>query len=165
VALAVGGVAVASFEPKQLPAGEPAGPRPAAAAGVGLALVAALGFGSFFVFMDEAADRDLLWALLVGRITSSVILALVALAARPSMAMDGPDLRALLAIGFLDVSANALFAAGTTMGLVSVVSVLGSLYPVTTILLARFFLGERLRPSQRGGAVAALAGVALISAG
>lgn len=169
VALAVAGVAVASFEPRDDPASsdddEARRGRPAVATGVGLALLAALGFGLFFVFLDQAADHDLLWALLIGRITSTSILTIFALVARPSMEMDGADLRALLAIGFLDVSANALFAAGSTLGLVSVVSVLGSLYPVGTILLARYFLGERLRPTQRGGAVAALGGVGLISAG
>ena len=76
-----------------------------------------------------------------------------------------PDLNAVLAVGLLDMAANALFAAGSTLGLVSVVAVLGSLYPVTTLLLARFLLGERLHRIQRAGAVTALAGVALISAG
>jgi drug/metabolite transporter (DMT)-like permease len=168
VVVAVAGVAVASFEPKGEGAPGPAGAglaRPAAATGVGLALLAALGFGFFFVCMDEAADHDLLWALLIARIASSGVLAVAALAARPSMSMDRADLRDLVAIGLLDVSANALFAAATTIGLVSVVAVLGSLYPVTTILLARFVLGERLRPVQRAGALTALAGVALISAG
>jgi drug/metabolite transporter (DMT)-like permease len=166
LALAVVGVAVASFETSATPAAEgERRVRPPAATGVGLALVAALGFGLFFVFIDKAANDDLLWALLIGRITSSSLLAGVALFARPSMDMSRGDVRDLLAIGFLDVSANALFAAGSTLGLVSVVAVLGSLYPVMTILLARIVLGERLRPSQRGGAGAALAGVALISAG
>ena len=160
VALAVAGVAVASYEPSGNGSA-----RPAAATGVGLALLAALGFGFFFVFMDEAADRDLLWAILIGRIASSSVLAAAALVARPSLSLSGTDGRDLLLIGFLDVGANALFAAASTMGLVSVVAVLGSLYPVTTILLARFFLGERLRPTQRSGAAGALAGVALISAG
>ena len=159
VVVAVAGVVVASYEPAE------GRRRPAPTTGVGLALVAALGFGFFFVFLDEAADTDLLWALLVGRITSSTILGVAALIARPSLSMDAGDARALVLVGLLDVSANALFAAGTTMGLVSVVAVLGSLYPVTTIVLARVFLGERLRATQRSGAVGALAGVALISAG
>jgi drug/metabolite transporter (DMT)-like permease len=158
VAVAVAGVAVASYEPG-------AERRKVAATGVGLALVAALGFGSFFVFMDEAANRDLLWALLFNRMTSTTMLGMALLLARPSLRMSSNDVRALVLIGLLDVSANGLFAAGTTLGLVSVVAVLGSLYPLTTIVLARIFLGERLRPSQRTGAIGALAGVALISAG
>ena len=162
IAVALVGVALASWEPR---GEEPPAERRRASTGAGLALVAAAGFGLFFVGLDEASDRDLLWGLVFTRSISTGALTLAALAARPQLGMSGADARAVAAVGVLDVSANALFAAGTTLGLVSVVSVLGSLYPVTTILLARFLLGERLARVQRGGAVAALAGVALISAG
>lgn len=159
IAMAVVGVAIASYEP-------PAEERTArAATGVGLALIAAVGFGIFFVGLDEGSDHDLVWTLVVGRITSTTLLALAVLAMRPKLAMSQRDAGAVLLVGLLDVGANALFAAGTTLGLVSVVSVLGSLYPVTTLILARFLLGERLHRGQRAGAAAALAGVALISAG
>ena len=60
---------------------------------------------------------------------------------------------------------NVLFALASTKGLVSVVAVLGTLYPVVIVLLARIVLGERLRAVQRTGAAAALAGAALIAAG
>ena len=172
IAVAIVGVAVASYEPPGAPlsepgaatetAGRPAGRR---SSGVGLALIAAVGFGVFFVGIDEGSNHDLVWTLVVGRIVSTGLLASVALFARPSLAMTGRDLNAVLAVGLLDISANALFAAGSTLGLVSVVAVLGSLYPVTTLLLARFLLGERLHRIQRAGTVVALAGVALISAG
>ena len=159
IAVAIVGVAVASYEP---PA-EAGAAR--TASGAGLALVAALGFGIFFVGLDEGSNHDVVWTLVVGRIVSTSILTVTALAMRPRLSMSRGDAGVVLLVGVLDIGANALFAAGTTLGLVSVVSVLASLYPVTTILLARFFLGERLRPTQRGGAVAALAGVGLISAG
>jgi drug/metabolite transporter (DMT)-like permease len=71
----------------------------------------------------------------------------------------------MVAIGVLDMSANALFALASTRGLVSVVSVLASLYPVTTVLLARLLLGERIARMQQLGVVAALVGVVLITAG
>ena len=67
--------------------------------------------------------------------------------------------------GVLDVSATGLYALAQTLGSLSVVSVVGSLYPVTTVLLARSVLGERLRRVQAAGVVLALAGVALIAAG
>jgi drug/metabolite transporter (DMT)-like permease len=77
-----------------------------------------------------------------------------------------PHLLALIAIGFLDTGGNVLFAAAaSTHGLLSVVSVLASLYPVVTVLLARITLGERVQLSQDVGIVATLAGVVLISAG
>jgi drug/metabolite transporter (DMT)-like permease len=165
IVVAIAGVALASWTPGEEPA---LGERPrglGASTGVGLALVAALGFGFFFVGIDEASDRDLVWALLLTRTISATGLGLAALVARPSFAMTAADARAVAAVGLLDVSANALFAAASTLGLVSVVAVVSSMYPVTTILLARFLLGERLHRVQRGGAATALVGVALISAG
>lgn len=115
--------------------------------------------------LDEGSNHDLLWTLVIGRSLSTALLVAAALAMRPSFEMSGRDLRAVVAVGLLDMGANALFAAGSTLGLVSVVAVLGSLYPVTTLVLARFVLGERLHRIQRAGAVGALVGVALISAG
>ena len=170
IAVAVVGVALVSWEPASRDepvVHAPGATRTAGAAtGVGLALIAALGFGFFFVGLDEASDRDLLWALVLTRSISTGALVLGALALRPAgLRLGAVDMRDVALVGVLDVAANALFAAGTTLGLVSVVSVLGSLYPVTTIILARFLLHERLRPTQRSGAAAALVGVALISAG
>ncbi|HZC75733.1 MAG TPA: EamA family transporter, partial [Gaiellaceae bacterium] len=73
---------------------------------------------------------------------------------------------ALVAIGFLDTGGNALFAAASSAhGLLSVVAVLASLYPVVTVLLARIAIGERVQRSQDLGVVMTLAGVVLVSAG
>jgi drug/metabolite transporter (DMT)-like permease len=145
----------------------PEGAEPGArlAAGVGLALVAALGFGSFFIGMDEAAEADALWAILVNRITGVTLLAVLAAALRPRLALDRADLGALIAVGVMDMGANALFAAATREGLVSVVSVVASLYPVVVIALAHLVLRERTSGLQLGGAGLALAGVAMIVAG
>ena len=71
----------------------------------------------------------------------------------------------VVAAGVLDAAANLLFAAGSQRGLVSVVAVLGSLYPVATVALAGLVLHERLGRLQAAGAGVALAGVALIAAG
>jgi len=61
--------------------------------------------------------------------------------------------------------ANGLYALSTRSGLVSLVAVLGSLYPVTTVMLARVVHGERLRAIQNAGVATALLGVVLIGAG
>ena len=135
------------------------------ATGVGYALLAALGFGGFFVGLDAGAEDDLWWALLCVRATSFTTLLLVTLAVRPSLRFERGDAAALVAIGVLDVTANGLFAAAANEGLVSVVAVLGSLYPVVTILLARVVLHERVRPIQQAGVAIVLTGVALIAAG
>jgi drug/metabolite transporter (DMT)-like permease len=163
IALAIAGVVLASREPP--PEGRGAGPRARVAAGAGLALVAALGFGSFFVAMDEASRGDALWAILVNRLTGVGLLAALALAVRPRLALAPADAVALAAVGLFDMGANTLYALATTEGLVSVVAVLSSLYPVVVIALAHFVLGERVRPSQQVGVALALAGVAFIAAG
>jgi drug/metabolite transporter (DMT)-like permease len=94
-----------------------------------------------------------------------LLLGLALLAVRPQLGLRAADMRILAAVGVLDIAANVFFAIASTKGLVSVVSVLASLYPIITVVLARVVLKERLRVVQRAGAVAALAGVALISAG
>ena len=142
-----------------------AGRASASRLSIGLALFAALGFGSFFVGMDAAAEADVLWALLVARATSVIMLVAFAAATRPRLAMGAATLRAVIAVGVLDLAANSLYALGSTQGLLSVVAVLGSLYPVTTVLLARALLGERIRRVQQVGVLTAIAGVVLIAAG
>jgi drug/metabolite transporter (DMT)-like permease len=135
------------------------------AAGAGLALGAAAGFGCFFLAMDKASDGDVFWAILVNRVTGVSLLAAAVLALRPRFAVGVDGGRALLAVGFLDITANTLYALASTEGLVSIVAVLASLYPVMVIVLARLLLHERVRPVQLGGAALALLGVVLISAG
>ena len=128
--------------------------------------VAALGFGGFFVGMDAAVDSaDPFWALLVARAAAAAVLVVALAALRPGLATDPAVLPALILIGLLDVGANACFTLGTDTGLLSVVAVLASLYPVTTVVLARGVLGERLVAIQGAGVCLALAGVALIAAG
>ena len=75
----------------------------------------------------------------------------------------GRDLPALALIGLGDVRANALFAYASSRGLVSVASVLGSLYPVATLVWARVLLGERLRRVQLVGVTLALVGVVVMT--
>lgn len=158
--VALAGVALAARE-----AGTVEEPRRRFAAGAGLALVAALGFGCFFLALDRASDGGVAWATLANRVTSVSLLALAAVALRPPLAPGLARMRVLAAVGMLDVSANLLFGLASTRGLVSVASVLASLYPVVVIGLARAILGERLERVQLAGAAAALTGVALISAG
>jgi drug/metabolite transporter (DMT)-like permease len=157
--LALAGVVLASRE-----APEP-GANAKLAAGTGLALVAALGFGGFFVGLDAASDGDVLWALLAARSVDVVLLLALALVLRPGRELSPRDLRDIATIGLFDLAANALFAFASEEGLVSLVAVLASLYPVVTIFLARMILRERIQSAQRIGVVLALSGVAAIAAG
>lgn len=131
---------------------------------VGLALVAAVCIGLVLVSYDATAHYDPLWAMLGGRLSSAVLFALVFLVRRPRVSVQRRAVPSIVAVGFLDTGANGLFALATTEGYLSLVAVLGCLYPVVTVLLAFAVLRERIAPHQRAGAVATLAGVALIAA-
>jgi drug/metabolite transporter (DMT)-like permease len=148
-----------------LAAREPGERESRIAAGVGLALLAALGFGWYFPPMHAAGNADIWWASLFFRLTStSVILTVVAIV-RPPLRLPRREVPILALIGIGDMLGNLLFAAASTSGLVSVTSVLASLYPIVTVILARVLLGERVARTQEAGIGLTLAGVALISAG
>ena len=134
------------------------------AAGVELALVAALGFGLYYVFIDRASAGGPLWAVTTSRATATVLAvgAALAIGRLRSSLRSVPQ---LAVIGVFDVGANGLLVLALRHGLVSLVSVLSSLYPVTTVMLARVALRERIARQQLAGVVLALAGAALISAG
>ena len=140
--------------------------RKAGRAAIGLALVAALGFGTFFVGVDRAsATAEVPWVIVISRSCSLVLVLIAALVARPQLPRDPGSLGALAIIGVLDLGANGLFALATTEGLLSVVAVLGSLYPAVTVVLARFVLSEQVSRTQGIGIGLTLAGVVAISAG
>lgn len=133
--------------------------------GFALAVLSAIGLGTFFVGIDLAAEVSVLWATLAQRV-GVVVAVLVALAVgRPALGLGRRVVPALLAVGALDLAATGLFAAATQQGLTSLVSVIAALYPVTTVALAYGLLGERLERPQGLGAAGALAGVALIAGG
>jgi drug/metabolite transporter (DMT)-like permease len=160
IALAIAGVVLASRE-----ASDEAKGSAAVAKGAGFALISALGFGFFFVAIDRASDADVLWAVCVNRTVSVLLLSAALVVTRPAVGLKLTDMRVLALVGVLDIAANGFFAVASTKGLVSIVAVLASLYPIVTVVLARVVLHERLHAIQRIGAAAALAGVALISVG
>jgi drug/metabolite transporter (DMT)-like permease len=133
------------------------------AAGAGLALLAALGFGFYFPWMHAAGKVDFWWASLVFRTTALVLVASIVAAQRPSVRVGRKWVGVAAVCGIGDTVGNVLFAASSQSGLVSLTAVLASLYPVVTVLLAASVLKERVAPLQRGGIVLTLAGVVLIS--
>jgi drug/metabolite transporter (DMT)-like permease len=162
-ALQVAGMAIAAT-------GAVCASGPELRAGVGrrpllLALLAAAGFGTVLVALAEGGDDSVPMTLLVMRATTVGLLLAVALIRRTRGGLVRADLAVLAAIGMTDVVANGCYAAATTSGLLSVVAVLGSLYPAVTVVLARLVHHERLRRVQDVGIAAALIGVALIASG
>ena len=154
-ALALGGVALAARHRDE--AGARVHPR-----AVVLAIVAAVGLGLMFVLLDEAAADGPAWSVLMVRVGAVSLLSIALLVRRPSFSMDAEQAATLAGVGVLDNGANMLFVLAAQRGLLSLIAVLASLYPVTTVLLARLALHERLSRIQMVGVAAALAGVALI---
>jgi drug/metabolite transporter (DMT)-like permease len=132
---------------------------------VALAVVAAVALGVFVYFLGLGTkEGDALSTLVGARVGSLTLLVAVAVVAGATLRVPRASLGAVVLIGLADVTANGLFAFASGHGLLSLVSVLGSLYPVMTVLLAHVVLGERLTPTQKGGVAVALGGVALIAA-
>jgi drug/metabolite transporter (DMT)-like permease len=133
---------------------------------IGLALLAAIGFGSFFAGMDRAEETgDVAWVLLCARVVDVALLGAAAVVFRPRLPRGGAAFGIIAAIGALDLLANLLFVLAAGRGLLSVVGVLGSLYPAVTVMLARFVLHERLTRTQNAGVLVTLVGVVALAAG
>jgi drug/metabolite transporter (DMT)-like permease len=156
--VAIGGALLVAREP---------GPewRSAGAGAVGLAALAALGFGLFFWGLDVASPANPAWTIVAARSGGVAVLLVAAVRVRPTLPLDRDRLPVLVVIGVCDVLANSLFALATDRGLLSLVSVAGSMYAAVTVLLARVVLGERLAGPQRVGFAGALAGIAMLAAG
>lgn len=131
-----------------------------------LAFGAAVALGLFTEFLGLASrDGDVLPALVGARIGSLAVLAGWAIATRATVRVARASLPALVALGLLDTLANGLFALATGRGYLSIVSVLGSLYPIATVIAAYALLGERISRPQRAGVLLALVGITLVAAG
>jgi drug/metabolite transporter (DMT)-like permease len=135
------------------------------ASGVGVALVALVCFGGYFVPIHAAAHRNAFWSLIAFRISAALFATLIVAARRPSLRMPPRWLALLCGAALLDLGGSLGYALASRHGLLSVVSVLGALYPVTTVALAMVVSRERIARLQLGGAFAALCGVALIVGG
>jgi drug/metabolite transporter (DMT)-like permease len=161
VPLAVAGIALGIVSivlvSQQAPGSSPRGPS-----GVGTALVSGVAIGLFLLSFAQAGPHAGMWPLLVARTVSVTIFAVMAIAGGRSIRMP-PRVTALVVVaGVMDMLANALYLLATREGPLSIVVTLSSLYPASTVLLARVVLGERLRPWQITGVGCALAAVVLI---
>jgi drug/metabolite transporter (DMT)-like permease len=155
----------------------PTAPGPSGGAGRGgvgrsgrvlaMALGSALGFGLFYVFVDAGTTGsrgDPLWVIAGARGSSLLMLSMIALVGnRSALRWPGRRIGPVALVGVGDTGANLLFAYAATTGNLAVVGVLGSLYPVATVVLARWLLGERLSGGQSAGVALALTGVGLLA--
>ena len=135
--------------------------------GVGLALWAGLSFGTFFVLLGQVGSHDVLWSLVTTRATSCLLAGTLVLLRQGAAALIPARgvLQVLLLVGVLDVAGTGFFALAAQSGRLDIAAVLCSLYPGSTVILARVILRERLDRTQLAGIVAALAAIVLITLG
>lgn len=129
------------------------------------ALMAAAGFGFTLVALSYGGRVDPLMTVVAQRLASGLLIGVPVLLVLGRHVLKKGDAPMLAAIGLGDVAANATYAWSASLGLLTITAVLGSLFPVATLLLARTFLHERLTRLQGIGVTVALVGVVLIGIG
>ncbi len=131
--------------------------------GFGLAILAGFGFGSFLVLIHQANGVSAFWPLLAARIGSLIFLTAIALTTQRQWLPSARLVPFLILVGALDLGGNAFFVLAGQAGRLDVASVLSSLYPGMTVLLAVIILRERLSRWRLLGIGAALLAVVLIA--
>jgi drug/metabolite transporter (DMT)-like permease len=134
--------------------------------GVGYGVASGVAFGAFFLFIRNGGESGALWPVVVARLAGTLIFVVAAAGTRNGPVGWRRDRRlfaAALGAGVLDASANVCYVLATRAGLFGLAVVLTSLYPGVTVLLARFVLGERMRPARWAGLALAAAGILLVT--
>jgi drug/metabolite transporter (DMT)-like permease len=156
VALALAAVVLVSRNSGSIVGGATLGP-------ILQSLASGLGFGAFFILLKQVPQDTGLWPLFGARLASVIVVAVLALTTGRTLRPGRGALPTIVAAGILDMVANVLYLLAAQRGLLVLVAVLVSLYPASTLLLARFVLGERLNTVQAAGVGLALGAVALIA--
>jgi drug/metabolite transporter (DMT)-like permease len=147
------------------PAGHSLGATRRLPAGVGTALASGVAIGFFFLSLAQTRSAAGMWPILVARLVSVTLFGTLAIAGRHSVRMPAPLAGLVILAGAIDMLANALYLLAAWQGPLSIVVTLSSLYPASTVLLARVVLGERLNSWQVTGVGCALAAIVLIVSG
>jgi uncharacterized membrane protein len=157
IALGLAAVTLVSRTPEDHPHG-PLGARTLA-----LACLSGVGFGVYFICLARANPDSGLWPLVISRITSAVLIVPLARRAHATVLLGGRVLFLVVLCGVLDASANLFFLLASRRGLLSLASVITSLYPAVTVLLAVWLLHEHTGRMQRVGLALAAASIVLIT--
>lgn len=139
---------------------ESLGGRPA---GLGMAVIAGLGFGAFFTALDQISEAAVFWPLVAGRLACCAVMVAFAVAARRPVNVPRSLLGVIALAGVLDILGNLFFLLAVQAGRLDVATVLGSLYPAVTTLLAWLLAGEHLARHQVTGVAAAVLAIVLIT--
>jgi len=132
-------------------------------AGLGMAILAGTFIGLFLICLDRIQGDGLFWSLAVARLSSMLLMTLIALFSRQRILPDGGALPLILFAGLVDVLGNAFFVLAARTGRLDAASVLASLYPMVTVVLARVVLKERVNAMQALGIVLAMVAIVLIA--
>jgi uncharacterized membrane protein len=161
VALALVAIFLVSRPPS--PENADAGPmRTGFPPGFGLALLAGISVGIFFLSLARTSVDAGMWPLIAARISSISLFGIIALVAKRTLRMSRPAAATATLGGALDMAANAVYMTAARIGPLSIVVTLASLYPASTVILARLILKEHLSRAQIAGIVCALLAVVLI---
>lgn len=161
VALALVAIFLVS-RPASIPESPDAEPRATFPPGFGLALLSGIAVGIFFLSLARTSTAAGMWPLIAARISSISLFVVIALVARRTLRMDRTAAGTATLGGALDMAANAVYMIAARIGPLSIVVTLASLYPASTVILARVILRERLSVVQGVGMGCALAAVAII---
>jgi drug/metabolite transporter (DMT)-like permease len=130
---------------------------------VALACLSGLGFGVYFVLLARAGNHSGLWPLVVSRFASAALIVPLARMRGAMTPVRGRMVGVVLLAGACDALANMCFLLASRHGLLSLASVLTSLYPAGTVILAVWLLHEHVSRVQRVGLVLAGASIVLIT--
>ena len=130
-----------------------------------MAVVAGIGFGFIFVAFAQTAEDSGMWPLVAARASSLPVVAVIVLATRPGRGGMRAVIWLIVASGVLDMAANLFYLEASHRGLLSIVSVIASMYPVTTVCLAFGLDHERVSKTQAVGLAFAATALALVSLG
>jgi drug/metabolite transporter (DMT)-like permease len=133
--------------------------------GLGFGALAGLGFGSMLVFLSLVSEDSGIWPLVPARAAGFVLLYLIAWRTRAALRPHRASLAPLAGAGALTIIGNGSFILAVQRGSLAIVAVLASMFPATTVILARIFFRERLSRTRLVGLIGALVAVGLIAAG
>ncbi len=164
-ALALAGVGVALVAAAIVGAGAERDPAAAISPRLEMALGAGagVGFGVVFILLAESSSGSGMWPVFIGRCVSVPLLAVVAVVLGRSPRVARAAIAPVAGAGLCDVGANALVVLAVRRGLLSLVAPVASLYPATTVVLARLVLHERIGRQRARGLALGLVGLALIA--
>lgn len=163
--VAVGLISASSETAESTPTPRPGRVQGWVESGVAHALVSGVAFGVFFILLDNAGDDTGMWPLLGVRAGSMLTIAMALVLTRSWDRPPRSSTAMIVGSGLLDVSANVLYLLAAREGLLSIAAVLTSMYPASTLLLARLALKERFERIQVVGLVVAAGAVTAIAVG